>query len=190
MSYVLASLTTISDLVSQWFIPLGILIIVVYAYRRGVPLYESFVTGAKEGFDTAVRIIPYLVAILFVIAVFRASGAFDSMKAGLGNVLSACGLGAYRDTLELVPMALIRPLSGGGAQGVLADLYERFGPDSFIGMTASIMMGSTETTFYVLTVYFGAVGVQRVRHTLGACLIADAIGLTTSVVLGLLLFWP
>jgi spore maturation protein B len=183
-----AFVTALFSLISQWFIPLGILFVVVYAYRKGVPLYESFVAGAKEGFDTAVRIIPYLVAILFVIGVFRASGTLEDIKGALGACLNVVGLGGYADVLELVPLALIRPLSGGGAQGVLADILSRFGPDGFLGMTASVMMGSTETTFYILTVYYGAVGVKRIRHTLPACLIADAVGIVVSVVLGLLLF--
>ncbi|MBN1491809.1 MAG: spore maturation protein [Phycisphaerae bacterium] len=188
MSEILESIRTSFDLASQWFIPLGILFVLVWAYRKGVPMYESFVAGAKEGFDTAVMIIPYLVAILFVIGVFRASGAFEDIKIGLTWAMNRCGLGAYTDSLELVPLALIRPLSGGGARGVLGDIFRNFGPDSFLGMTASIMQGSTETTFYILTVYYGAVGVKRIRHTLPACLIADAVGLISAVILGYVFF--
>lgn len=186
----LAETTTASplDLVSQWFIPAGVLVVLIAARRRKVPVYESFIAGAKEGFDTAVRIIPYLVAILFVIGVFQAGGAFEEITRRLTKGMESVGLGAHKDVLELVPLALIRPLSGGGARGVLADILGRHGPDSFLGMTASVMQGSTETTFYILTIYYGAVGIKRIRHTLAACLIADAVGLTAAVVVGYLFF--
>lgn len=180
--------TSLLDLVSQWFLPFGILFVLVHAHRRGVPLYESFVEGAKEGFSTAVMIIPYLVAILFVIAVFRVSGAFDDIRNALAWIMRRAGLGAHTDVLDLVPLALIRPLSGGGARGVMVDIFNQHGPDGFLGMTASIMQGSTETTFYVLTVYFGAVGVKRVRHTLAAALLAETAGIVASVILGYLFF--
>ncbi|MCP4246434.1 MAG: spore maturation protein [bacterium] len=164
------------------------LVIVLWAFARKVPMYESFVTGAKEGFDVAVMIIPYLVAILFVIKVFMASGIFADLKFGIGWVMGNVGLGAYTESLDLLPLALTRPLTGSGAQGVLVDILTAHGPDGFVGLTASMMMGSTETTFYILTVYFGAVGVKKMRHTLPACLIADAAGLMTAVVLGYMLF--
>ncbi len=173
---------------SQWTIPMVMLVIILWAFVKKVPMYESFVTGAKEGFDVAVMIIPYLVGILFVIKVFMASGIFEDIKIGAGWVMAQVGLEAYTESLDLIPLALTRPLTGGGAQGVLVDIFTRHGPDSFVGLCASMMMGSTETTFYILTVYFGAVGVKKIRHTMGACLIADAAGLITAVVLGYLLF--
>lgn len=176
------------DTFSQWTIPLVMLIIILWGASKRVPMYEAFVTGAKEGFDVAVMIIPYLVAILFVIKVFMASGIFADLKAGLGWVMTAAGMGAYTESLDLIPMALIRPLSGSGAQGVLVDIFNTHGADSFVGLCASIMMGSTETTFYILTVYFGAVGVKKLRHTLPACLLADAAGIMTAVVVGYMLF--
>jgi len=182
------SLNPAFDLATQWMIPLGILLIVLYGYRKGVPLYESFVTGAKEGFNTAVTIIPYLVAILFVVGVFRASGAFDDIKHAMAWCMGRIGLGAYTDSLELLPLALIKPLSGSGARGVLGDIFRQHGPDGFLGMTASIMQGSTETTFYVLTIYFGSVGIKRVRHALPACLIADLFGLASALVLVYIFF--
>jgi spore maturation protein B len=178
----------IMDTFSQWTIPLVMLIIVLWAARKRVPMYESFVTGAKEGFDVAVMIIPYLVAILFVIKVFMASGIFADMRTAAVWAMTQVGLGGYADIFDLLPLALTRPLTGSGAQGVLVEIFDTHGPDSFLGNTATLMMGSTETTFYVLTVYFGAVQVKRFRHTLPACLIADAAGITAAIVLGYVLF--
>lgn len=185
---------SVSEVISQWTIPAVILGILITAQVRGVAMYESFINGAKEGFGVAIMIIPYLVAILFAIKVFLASGLFDDLKyvatAGLKNV----GLEEYADNFELLPLALTKPLSGGASRGVYAELIlpvkdgGRFGPDSFIGNTASLMMGSTETTFYVLSVYFGAVGIKRFRHTLPACLLADFAGLLAALTLGWLLF--
>ncbi|MGI9455926.1 MAG: spore maturation protein [Aeoliella sp.] len=182
------SFSMLMDVFSQWSIPLVILTILIAGALRGVPMYESFVTGAKEGFGVAVMIIPYLVAMLFVIKVLVASGLFEDVKSLLGMLLTWVGLDQLRETLDLLPLALTRPLTGGGARGVMIELFETHGPDSFIGNTASIMMGSTETTFYILTVYFGAVGVKRIRHTLPACLLADLAGILAAVTLGLLLY--
>lgn len=182
-----------SQAISQWTIPLVILGIVLAAQAKGVAMYESFITGAKEGFGVVVSIIPYLVAILFAIKVFLSSGLFEDLRWALGGLLSTVGLEAAAQSLELLPLALTRPLSGGAAQGVFVELIQpppegKYGPDSYLGKTASLMMGSTETTFYVLSVYFGAVGVKRVRHTLPACLIADFAGITAALFLGWLLF--
>ena len=178
----------LADLVSQWSVPAIILVIIVVAWWRRVVMYESFVSGAKEGFNVAIMIIPYLVAILTVIAVFRASGALDDIKTGLTWLLVRAGLGDHGDKLELLPLALVRPLSGGGARGVMLNLFDVHGVDSFIGFAASCMQGSTETTFYVLTVYFGAVGIKRVRHTLPACLLADVTGLVAAIVFAVVFF--
>jgi spore maturation protein B len=173
---------------SQWAIPALILLIIVSGAIKSVPMYESFVTGAKEGFNVAVMIIPYLVAMLFAIKVFVASGVFDDIKYGLVAAMKYIGMGAYTEALDLLPLALTKPLTGGGARGVMLEIFDLHGPDSFLGKTASIMMGSSETTFYILTVYFGAVGVKKVRHTLLACLCADAAGISTAVVLGYLFY--
>ena len=178
----------ITETFSQWTIPLVMLVIIIWGAYKRVPMYESFIVGAKEGFDVAVMIIPYLVGILFVIKVFMASGIFADLKLGIGWAMTEVGLGAYTASLDLIPMALTRPLTGSGAQGVLVDILTAHGPDGFVGLCATLMMGSTETTFYILTVYFGAVGIKKMRHTLPACLIADAAGLTAAVVLGYLLF--
>jgi spore maturation protein SpmB len=176
------------DFISQWAIPSLILVFIVSAAIKRVPMYESFVTGAKEGFNIAIMIIPYLVAMLFVVKVFMASGLFDDIKVGLVLAMQSVGLGAYTQSLDLLPLALTKPLTGSGARAVMVDMFEQHGPDSFLGMTASIMMGSTETTFYVLTVYYGAVQVKKIRHTLAACLWTDVIAVITAIVFGYLLF--
>jgi spore maturation protein B len=174
--------------VSQWMIPAAILTIVVWAAYQRVPMYESFVTGAKEGFGIAVMIIPYLVAMLLVIKVFLASGILDDFKAGLGSGMQLAGAGRFAETLDLLPLAFTRPLTGAGSRAMLIELFHSHGPDSFIGNTASIMMGSSETTFYVLTIYFGAVNIKKIRHTLAACLLADLVGVMIAIGLGYLLF--
>lgn len=177
-----------AELLSQWAIPVMILVIVLTAAWRRVPMYESFVTGAKEGFSIAVMIIPYLVAILSVIAVFRASGALQDLTAGLAWVLNGVGLGHHADKLELLPLAIVRPLSGSGSRGILLDLFATHGPDSFLGYAATIMSGSSETTFYVLTVYFGAVNIRRLRHTVASCVLADAVGVVIALFIATLFF--
>jgi len=176
------------DVLSQWAVPLMILTIICWAAYKKVPMYESFVTGAKEGFQVAITIIPYLVAILFVIKVFEASGAFEDIKIAGGWLMEKVGLGDYRESLELLPLAMAKPLTGGGARGVMVGIFDTHGPDSFLGKTASIMMGSTETTFYVLTVYYGSIQIKKLRHTLPACLIADASGIAAAVVVGYILY--
>ena len=181
------SLFRVLEILSQWAVPLLMLVIIVWAAYKRVPMYEAFVTGAKEGFSVAVMIIPYLVAILFVIKVFDASGAFEDIKLVAGWVMQQVGLGEYRESLDLIPLALTKPLTGSGARGVMLEIFDTHGPDSFLGKTASIMMGSTETTFYILTVYYGSIQVKKIRHTLPACLIADAAGICAAVILGYLL---
>ena len=176
------------EIVSQWAIPAAIMLIIVWAAFKRVPMYESFVTGAKEGFGIAIMIIPYLVAMLFVVKVFMASGLFEDLKVGLVIAMQSLGLGAYTESLDLLPLAFTKPLTGSGARAVMVDMFEQHGPDSFLGMTASIMMGSTETTFYVLTIYYGAVQIKKFRHTLAACLLTDVIAVITSIVAGYILF--
>ncbi|MEM8946594.1 MAG: nucleoside recognition domain-containing protein [Planctomycetota bacterium] len=178
----------ITSLFSQWAVPLLVLTIICWAAYKQVPMYESFVTGAKEGFSVAIMIIPYLVAILFAIKIFVASGAFEDIKFVLGWMMERVGLGEYTESLELVPLALTRPLTGSGARGVMIEIFDTHGPDSFLGKTASIMMGSTETTFYTLTVYYGSVQIKKLRHTLPACLIADGAGIAAAIVVGYLLY--
>jgi spore maturation protein SpmB len=176
------------DIISGWAIPTVILLIIVWAAVKRVPMYESFVTGAKEGFGIAIMIIPYLVAMLFVVKVFMASGLFDDIKYGLVLAMQSLGIGAYTESLDLLPLAFTKPLTGSGARAVMVDMFETHGPDSFLGMTASIMMGSTETTFYVLTVYYGAVQIKKFRHTLAACLWTDVIAVTVAILFGYLFY--
>ncbi len=173
---------------SQWIIPLAILAIVITAAWRRVPMYESFVTGAKEGFNVAVMIIPYLVAMLLVIKVFTASEIIEDLKSGLGAGMQTVGWGDHLESLDLMPLAFTRPLSGGASKAILLEIFEKHGADSFIGNTASIMMGSSETTFYVLALYFGVVNIKKIRHTLAACLLADLVGAVIAIGLGYLLF--
>ena len=163
--------------ISLYAIPMIIFIIVGYAFLvKKVKVYEVFCEGAKEGFTTAIRIIPFLVAMLVAIGIFRSSGCIDIMMRVLDPVFSAIGMPG-----EVLPMAIMRPLSGGGATGIMNDLMLTYGPDSLIGRIASTMMGSTETTFYVLAVYFGAVSIRKTRHAVAAGLLADVAGLLTSV---------
>lgn len=178
----------IFESVSQWMIPFTVLLIIVWAACKRVPVYESFITGAKEGFQIAVMIIPYLVAMLVVIKVFMASGIFADIKYGLTLLMEAVGCGQYAETLDLLPLALTKPLTGSGARAVLVDLYQQHGADSFLGLTASIFMGSTETTFYLLTVYYGAVQIKKFRHTLTACLLTDLVAIIAAICVGYMLY--
>jgi spore maturation protein SpmA len=155
----------------QWLIPLLIAGLLLVGLRSGVRVYESMVAGAREGLDVVVRIVPYLVVILVAVGMLRASGVLDLIIGALDPITSAIGFPA-----AALPMALLRPLSGSGAFAVMAEILEAHGPDSFVGMLTSTLQGSTETTFYVLTIYFGAAGVRDVRHALPACLIGDLAG--------------
>jgi len=172
------TLAKILQIISDVAVPALILFIPLYAMVRGVKVYEAFVEGAKEGFDVAVRIMPYLVAILVAIGMFRDVTAMDLFNRMLGPVTNYVGMPP-----ELLPMALIRPLSGSGALGVMNSIFLTYGPDSLPGIMASVMMGSTETTFYVLAVYFGSINMRRTRHAVAAGLIGDFAGLAASVVL-------
>ena len=164
--------------ISPWIIPGLMLGFLLFGVLRRVSVYEIFVEGAKEGFQVAVRIIPYLVAILVAVGMFRASGAMDIMVRWLSIVTGKIGMPA-----EALPMALMRPLSGSGAYGILASIINdpSIGPDSYVGYLVSTLQGSTETTFYVLAVYFGAVQVRRLRHTLASALTADLAGIVAAV---------
>ncbi|MFA4839800.1 MAG: spore maturation protein, partial [Candidatus Neomarinimicrobiota bacterium] len=156
---------------SNYAIPFLLLVIPILGYIKKVKVYESFIDGAKEGFNTAVRIIPYLVAILVAIGMFRASGAMDYFVAILSPITNLIGMPA-----ETLPVAIMRPLSGSGALGIVTELMKQHGPDSFIGRVASTMWGSSETTFYVVAVYFGAVGIKKTRHAIPSGLIGDTVG--------------
>ena len=156
------------------------------AVRRRVNAYEAFVEGAKEGFQTAITIIPYLVAMLVAIAVFRASGALELLMGGIRNVVLGFGFDAR--WVDGLPTALMKPFSGSGARAMMIDTMQTHGADSFAGRLASIVQGSTETTFYVLAVYFGAVGIKRVRHAVACGLIADVAGILAAIGMAYLFF--
>jgi len=181
----MAAARAVLDLVSAWAIPVLLAGIPLLALARRVKVYPAFVEGAKEGFETAVRIIPPLVAILVALGMLRASGAMDAATSALAPLTGAVGIPA-----SVVPMLLVRPLSGGGALGVVGDVLRAEGPDSYAGRLVSVMAGSTETTFYVLAVYMGAVGVTRYRHALPAALLADVAGFAAAVAAVRLLFGP
>jgi spore maturation protein SpmA/spore maturation protein SpmB len=168
-----------------WIIPGLAVLLLGFGVVRRVRVYECFVDGARDGFEVAVRIIPYLVAILVAVGMFRASGAMDIVVGAIGGFTAALGMPA-----EALPMALLRPLSGSGAYGVLAATIAEpaTGPDTYVGYLVSTLQGSTETTFYVLAVYFGAVQVRRVRHALAAGLTADLAGIVAAVVACLYLY--
>jgi len=170
---------------SPWIIPGLMAGFLTFGVMRRVRIYEVFVEGAREGFQVAVRIIPYLVAILVAVGMFRASGAMEAMVRMIGGVTARAGMPA-----EALPMALLRPLSGSGAYGIMASIINdpAIGPDSYTGYLVSTLQGSTETTFYVLAVYFGAVQVRRIRHTLAAALTADLVGITAAVFVCSLLY--
>ena len=154
--------------------------------RKRINVYDSFIEGAKGGFDTAVRIIPYLVAILVGIGVFRASGAMDMVISGIRWIVDACG--ANTDFVEALPTALMKPLSGSGARGMMVDAMTQHGADSFVGRLSCIFQGSTDTTFYVLAVYFGSVGVRHTRHAVTCGLLADLAGILAAIAIGYMFF--
>ncbi len=162
--------------VSTWAIPFLLFVIPVLAIVKKVKVYEAFVDGAKDGFEVAVKIIPYLVAILVAIGMFRASGAMDLFVKLISPVTDFIGMPA-----EALPAALMRPLSGSGTLGIATELMKQYGPDSFIGRLVSTFYGSTETTFYVVAVYFGAVGIKKTRHAVPAGLIGDLAGLLAAL---------
>lgn len=163
-----------------------IMAFILAGMRRKVNVYEAFVEGAKDGFTTAVRIIPYLVAMLVAIGVFRASGAMDFIIGGIGRAVEACG--GNSDYVAALPTAIMRPLSGSGARGLMVDAMQTYGPDSFIGRLSCIFQGSTDTTFYILAVYFGSVGVRRTRYAATAGLLTDVCGVIAALVVGYIFF--
>ncbi len=171
------------DLLSVFVLPAIIIGFPLYGLIKKVPVYEEFVEGAKEGFGVAVMIIPYLVAILFAIGMFRASGALDFMIEGLRPVLGLIGIPP-----EVIPMAIVRPLTGSGSAAIVLDMINQFGEDSILVKMAATMFGSTETTFYVIAVYFGAVNVKKTRHAVPAGLMADFFAMFAAVYVVRLLF--
>lgn len=170
-------------LISIWLIPLFIVFILMYGTYKKIPTYETFVDGGKEGLKIAIQLIPFLVGMLVAISVFRASGAMDAIIQFIQPVLSIFGVPA-----DIMPLALMRPISGTGALAITTDLIATHGPDSFIGRLASTMQGSTDTTLYILTVYFGSVGIKKMGDALKVGLLADAVGIIASIIIVSLVF--
>jgi spore maturation protein B len=171
------------DAISLWAIPVMLVGIPLYGMIRKVKVYDVFVEGAKEGFEVAVKIIPFLVGILVAIGMFRGSGAMDLLTAGLRPLMAATGFPA-----ELVPLAILRTLTGSGSLAFTTDLIKTYGPDSLMGRMAATMYGSSETTFYVLAVYFGAISVKRTRHAVPAALIGDVVAAIATVAVCMWMF--
>ncbi|NIR47798.1 spore maturation protein [candidate division KSB1 bacterium] len=169
--------------VSNFAIPVVLFVIIGFGFIKKVKIYESFVEGAKGGFEVAIKIIPYLVAILVAIGMFRASGAMDFFIKLIAPVTNLIGMPA-----EALPVAVLRPLSGSGTLGLVSEIMQTHGPDSFVGRLVSTMYGSTETTFYVLAVYFGSVGIKKTRHAVPAGLLADAAGMLGALFICKLVF--
>ncbi len=172
------SVADVFNVISTWAIPVVIFIVVGYALVKRVPIYSVFTTGAKDGFSTAVMIIPYLVAMLCAIGMLRASGAMDAFCNLIDPITGLIGCPG-----EVLPFAVMRSFSGGGAEGMMTELVTTYGTQSQIGRIASVAMGSTETTFYILAVYFGSVGVTNSRHSVAAGLLGDLASLIASCVI-------
>jgi spore maturation protein B len=171
------------QLVSTWTIPVLIAFIPLYASFRKVPVYESFVDGAKDGFGTAISIIPHLVGMMTAISMFRASGAMDALIGWIKPFMESIGIPG-----DVLPLALLRPITGAGSLAFVTDLIKEQGPDSFAARIASTIQGSTDTTLYVLTVYFGAVGIRQARYALKVGLLSDLVGFFAAVAACWLLF--
>jgi len=171
------------DAISRWAIPVFLVGVPAVALARGVKIYPAFIEGAKDGLQVGLRIVPYLVAILAAVGAFRGAGAMDRFAAWLEPLLDPLGVPA-----SVLPLFLVRPLSGSGATGLLAELIRSEGPDSLAARIGAVVNGSTETTFYVLAVYFGAIGITRYRHAIPAALAAEAAGIVASIVVVRLVF--
>ena len=176
----------ISGIIGNGILLLILFLIVLAAVYKKINVFDAFIDGAKGGFETAVRIIPYLVGMLVAISMLRTSGTFDAVINGIKYVFAA--LGTDTKFIDGLPTALIKPLSGSGARGMMIDTMKTFGPDSFAGRLACILQGSSDTTFYVIAVYFGAVNIKNTRYAVGAMLLADLVGIITSVLLCYLFF--
>ena len=177
---------TYSTTTANVFLFVIIIGFIIAGMRKRINVYDAFVEGAKEGFTTAVRIIPYLVAILVGIGVFRASGCMDYLIQGVAKLTELCGINS--DFIGALPTALMKPLSGSGARGLMVDAMSTYGADSFIGRMACVFQGSTDTTFYILAVYFGSVGITRTRHAVPCGLLADLAGVLAAIFICYLFF--
>ncbi|MDD7318391.1 MAG: nucleoside recognition domain-containing protein [Prevotella sp.] len=181
-----AAMNTISTSAANILLMTIIVAFIIAGVVKKVNVYEAFIEGAKDGFSTAVRIIPYLVAILVSIGVFRASGAMDLLIDGIGWLVGLCGIDS--DFVAALPTALMKPLSGSGARGMMVDTMTTYGADSFVGRLSCIFQGSTDTTFYILAVYFGSVAVRKTRHAVACGLLADLAGIIAAIFIGYMFF--
>ncbi|PCJ82113.1 MAG: hypothetical protein COA57_13535 [Flavobacteriales bacterium] len=177
---------TISAVAGNFILFSFIVGFIILAFIKKINIYETFIEGAKEGFSVAIKIIPFLVAMLVAIGVFRASGAMDMMIAGIGNCVAFLGLNT--DFVPALPTAFMKPLSGSGARGMMVEAMQNYGADSFVGRLAATFQGSTETTFYTIAVYFGAVSIRKTRYTIICGLIADLAGIVAAIFIAYLFF--
>jgi spore maturation protein SpmA len=181
-----AMMNTVSTSIANILLMVIIVGFIIAGIIKKANVYEAFIDGAKDGFTTAVRIIPYLVAILVGIGIFRASGAMDLLIKGVGWVVDLCGVNS--DFVAALPTAIMKPLSGSGARGLMVDAMTTYGADSFVGRLACIFQGSTDTTFYILAVYFGSVAIRNTRHAVTCGLIADLAGIIAAIFIGYMFF--
>jgi spore maturation protein SpmB len=181
-----SQMKVVSQFIGNFLLFSIIVVFILLALRKKVNIYESFIDGAKEGFQVAINIIPYLVAMLVAIGIFRASGAFDYLLGGLGKLIALTGINT--DFVNALPTALMKPLSGGGARGMMVEAMKTYGPDSFVGRLSCIFQGSTETTFYTIAVYYGAVNIKKIRYTVAGGLIADLGGVIAAIIIAYIFF--
>lgn len=169
--------------ISNCIIPIIVLIIVLYALKKRVDIYDTFIDGTKESFDMTLKVFPNLLAMVFGVNIFLKSGVLDFIFNNLKPIFSYINV-----QIEILPMAIMRPISGSASLAILNDIFLNYGPDSFIGTVASIIQGSTDTTFYVLTLYFGSIGIKKIRYAMWAGLFSDLVGIVAAIILGNALF--
>lgn len=169
--------------ISNYIIPIIVLIIILYALKKRVDIYDTFIDGTKESFDMTLKVFPNLLAMVFGVNIFLKSGVLDFIFNNLKPIFSYINV-----QIEILPMAIMRPISGSASLAILNDIFLNYGPDSFIGTVASIIQGSTDTTFYVLTLYFGSIGIKKIRYAMWAGLFSDLVGIVAAIILGNVLF--
>lgn len=177
-------MNSIMNIISLWALPFIIILILTLGLIKKVPLYEVFTDGAKDGFSVAVNIIPYLVAIIVGISMFRACGIIEMIQTSCANILNAVKIPA-----DVIPLMIVRPLSGSAALGIFSDIANTLGPDNYATKLAAIMVGSSETTFYVLAVYFGSIGISKFRYSIYVGILADIVGFIAAILVCNLLLY-
>ena len=180
------TMNKVSTLTANIILMSIIICFILAGVRKRINVYDAFIEGAKEGFNTAIRIIPYLVAMLVAIAVFRASGAMDVLIGSIRWLITSLGVDAR--FVDALPTAIMKPLSGSGARGMMVDAMNTYGADSFVGRLSCIFQGSTDTTFYILAVYFGSVGIRKTRHAVACGLLADLSGVIAAIAIAYFFF--